>query len=614
LQSVIRTLIFALLAVPAFAGTEFWPDTTLSKETANNTSAASTFKTSVNGNIAAGNVSNVPVRSLLYPGSTTLILAHFMPWFGGTNHINVGYRSDDYDQVSRQIQDMKRRGIDGLVVDWYGPSGTREEQTTQYIRGYANSDLDFRYAITEDVGALKKCASTPGCNLTDRLIADLRYILNTYANDWGYLRVGSRPVIFFFGLEQYTLDWTRVRSTIGPQPMFIFRNSVGFSADQTDGAFAWMAPVTSDYDSYQSMPYLEGFYDRAIDSSQLLTVGSAFKGFNDVLASWAPPGGRHIAQMCGDTWLDTFATINRYYSSGNQLPMLQLNTWNDYEEGSAIETGIDNCFSITASVSGSNVNWTIIGPEQTIHTYRVFISDDGENLMKVKDVTPGARSLDLASYGFAAGTYKVYVKAIGKPSIVNRMSNAATFTVGGTTPPPTAPPDEPPTEPENPPAEDLTVSVLPSIVKVMQGENAMASVNIAGATDLNLSCKGLPTYASCSFGPVSGTASLATTTLTIRTSETVRVSRQRSRSLVALAFFGLSGVVVIAVDRRRVAWALCIVLLSGTMIGCSVFGKQETQSASHPELKVAPKGEFSLEVNAVKGTTQASTTMTVVVQ
>jgi len=294
--------------------------------------------------------------------------------------------------------------------------------------------------------------------------------------------------------------------------------------------------------------------------------------------------------------------------------MLQLNTWNDYEEGSAIETGIENCFSLSTSVSGSKVNWSIIGPEQTIHTYRVFISDDGEKLMKLKDVTPGTRSLDLASYGFAAGTYKVYVKAIGKPSIVNRMSNAATFTVSGTTPPPTAPPDEPPTEPENPPAEDLTVSVLPSIVKVMQGENAMASVNIAGATDLNLSCKGLPAYASCSFGPVSGTASLATTTLTIRTSETVRVSQQRSSTLLVLAFFGLSGVVVIAIDRRRVAWALCIVLLSGTMIGCTVFGKQETQSASHPELKVAPKGEFSLEVNAVKGTTQASTKMTVVVQ
>jgi hypothetical protein len=143
----------------------------------------------------------------------------------------------------------------------------------------------------------------------------------------------------------------------------------------------------------------------------------------------------------------------------------------------------------------------------------------------------------------------------------------------------------------------------------------MASVNIAGATDLNLSCTGLPTYASCSFGPVTGTASLSTTTLTIRTSETVRVSQQHSSTLLTLAFFGLSGgVVVIGIDRRRVAWALCIILLSGTMIGCTVFGNQDQHSASHPELKVSPKGEFSLEVRAVKGITKASTRMTVVVQ
>jgi hypothetical protein len=193
------------------------------------------------------------------------------------------------------------------------------------------------------------------------------------------------------------------------------------------------------------------------------------------------------------------------------------------------------------------------------------------------------------------------------------MSNAATFTVSGTTVP-TEPPEEPPTEPENPPAENLSVSVLPSIIKVTQGENAMASVNISGATDLSLSCKGLPTYASCSFGPVSGTASLATTTLTIRTSETVRVSQHQSSTLLALAFFGLSGIVVIGVDRRRVAWALCIVLLSGALVGCTVFGNQETPSASHPELKISPKGEFSLEVSAVKGITKASTKMTVVVQ
>ena len=43
--------------------------------------------------------------------------------------------------------------------------------------------------------------------------------------------------------------------------------------------------------------------------------------------------------------------INGLYNSGKQLPALQLVTWNDYEEGTEIESGISNCLTISASVS-----------------------------------------------------------------------------------------------------------------------------------------------------------------------------------------------------------------------------------------------------------------------
>src|SRR5205085_2018361 len=71
------------------------PTTSLSQETANNTSAADSFTASSNGNAAAGNISKVATRSLLYPGATTKVYAHFMAWFGQSNHINIGYTSND---------------------------------------------------------------------------------------------------------------------------------------------------------------------------------------------------------------------------------------------------------------------------------------------------------------------------------------------------------------------------------------------------------------------------------------------------------------------------------------------------------------------------------------
>jgi hypothetical protein len=50
------------------------PTTTLQAETSNNTSAANTFKSQSNGNLAAGNASKLDIHSLLYPGASTKVL------------------------------------------------------------------------------------------------------------------------------------------------------------------------------------------------------------------------------------------------------------------------------------------------------------------------------------------------------------------------------------------------------------------------------------------------------------------------------------------------------------------------------------------------------------
>src|ERR1041385_7155525 len=90
----IRLLLFLILfSLPVFAGTTFKTTTTLTAETGNNTSTATSFTTQTNGNIGAANISKVSTRSLLYPGSTARIYAHFLPWFGFGDHMNVGYVS-----------------------------------------------------------------------------------------------------------------------------------------------------------------------------------------------------------------------------------------------------------------------------------------------------------------------------------------------------------------------------------------------------------------------------------------------------------------------------------------------------------------------------------------
>ena len=212
MRAIVTIAVIILLALSAAFAAELaiQPTTTLTAETANNTSAADSFSTQSNGNPAPSNISKLPVRSLLYPGATTKIYAHFMPWFGGSNHMWVGYRSDDRTQVKKQVSDMMSRGYDGAIVDWYGPEHARENNTTLYLRDEAETRAGlFTFAVMEDVGSLNSCANSSGCDVTQKLINDLNYAAATYYSSPAYLRIGGRPVMFFFGVDKYAIDWSR---------------------------------------------------------------------------------------------------------------------------------------------------------------------------------------------------------------------------------------------------------------------------------------------------------------------------------------------------------------------------------------------------------------------
>jgi PKD repeat protein len=135
--------------------------------------------------------------------------------------------------------------------------------------------------------------------------------------------------------------------------------------------------------------------------------------------------------MCGQAWQQTFGEIGKFYSNSEQLPAIQIATWNDYEEGTAIEPGIDNCIYLAPSQSGSTVSWSVNGgDESTIDHYTVFISSDGTNLAKLGDVPGGTHTFDLGTLQLSDQTYLVYIKATGAPSFQNKMSPVIAYHPG----------------------------------------------------------------------------------------------------------------------------------------------------------------------------------------
>jgi len=136
-----------------------------------------------------------------------------------------------------------------------------------------------------------------------------------------------------------------------------------------------------------------------------------------MLASWGL--GRIMGQQCGKTWINTFGKINSMYNSSTQLPLAQLITWNDYEEGTEVESGIDNCLTVGSSLSGTA---TALVSGTTLN-----FSPDASHLMKLTDMSVGSRSLNLSSYSFGPGTYYFHVKMWGRPSIRNKTSGGVKY-------------------------------------------------------------------------------------------------------------------------------------------------------------------------------------------
>jgi hypothetical protein len=592
------------------------PTTTLAAQTSNNTSAADNFTNQTNGNKGAGNVSKVDVHSLLYSGATTKVYAHLLLWFGESSHMNIGYSSTDPNQIARQITDMISRGIDGVVIDWYGPNNAIDK-ATQLVMAEAEKHPGFTFAIMVDQGALEwdSCA---GCTPQQALNSQLQYIEKTYFTSPAYMTIQGQPVITNFNVDlSYSVDWNAANSTLSNHPAFIFQNNSGFSHTLSDGSYAWVMPTTTDYGAN----YLSSFYDKGISFSSEQTVGAVYKGFNDSLASWG--SDRIMKQQCGQTWLQTFSEINKLYSAGKPLSDLQLVTWNDYEEATEIESGIDNCFSVSASAAANALQWSIGGDENTVDHYTVYLSSDGQNLMPLTDLDTGIHSLNLCGFPIPAGNYQLFVQAVGKPTLANQITGAVNYSPS--CPATTAPPPPPPP----PPSPTLSFSASPASVIIPSGKSGTFMVTAQTQTGsfnnpIALSCSGIPNTLSCAFSPATITpgSGTATSKLTISSmaAPASRLPEKRKSTLLyaawLLPFGGIAGFAFIGDgQRRRWARTLAVLALLGVgIVGVSCGGGKNTATTVGTQSVTVPASTYSVTVQGNSSSAQLSTTIDVTVQ
>lgn len=444
----------------------------------------------------AGNVSDDDIHTYLTDGQQTRIFANFMLGFctgepGPRCHNNVrtGYNSDDDHTVAAQVEDLRRRHIDGAVMSWQG-AGTREDEATVRYQRYVNSrycsgsQCDLSYVVMYDGASLAynvgstRIKGTSGDSCSGRggggkdyencVVAHLRnemcYLNGTHWGNQAYLKSNGRPVLLIFpkggvippgggapswaDVWKHVDDWNKKLpkhcgkapyNADNGVPLLVFEHADGFDHEASSGAYAWVkvagantnpqrAQYTFDVYQQRDPASIDAFYQAARQHSDKQIWGAAYKGFNSSEAAWGQ--GRILDQECGRLWMASILEANKFFRD-RPLPFMQIVTWNDYNEGTEIESGIDNCMRVSASVEGTTLTWTLgvtnrLATLATVSRVEIWDSTDGEHLRLVQTLSPSLKgTFDLTALG--PGAHQLYVRMVGKNSVLNRISEAVAF-------------------------------------------------------------------------------------------------------------------------------------------------------------------------------------------
>jgi hypothetical protein len=274
------------------------------------------------------------------PSTSPKLLAVYMPWFGNHVHMDVGYDSYDPAVLRKQIQQARHMGISAFVVDWYGESQPFSDHNFGLLEQAADQSrfqVALLYNESEDEDAQ---ATDQALAAMDKAYKD--YIGPQAPHRGAYLNYEGHPVIFIFP-KQGHVDWNRIvehcqgwEST----PFLFYKDSppAKYNADFA-GLYAWVQPGqkgwTSDGSNWGEQ-YLDDFYKNMRNKhADKIAIGAAWPGFDDSAAKWGL--NRHMQSRCGQTFEDTLHLYTRYFDAAHPMPFVMIETWNDYEEGTAVE-------------------------------------------------------------------------------------------------------------------------------------------------------------------------------------------------------------------------------------------------------------------------------------
>jgi hypothetical protein len=264
------------------------------------------------------------------------------------------YDSLTRSTVRRHLREADRAGLDGFVVNWWGPegSGDLEDPTVQrwLDRGLEllleEAPDEFDVAVHHSM-----LPNGGGDDPESALVETLSTLLEEYATDPSWLTVDGRPVVFEYSnvlhvLEEFADDeesWTRLRERLRDRshdPFVVGDTLHPTYLEAFDGLYRFAA----------TLPLVEGrdltdLYvgaSESCDAEGALFGGVAHPGFDDRSIEETlhdREGSYHVPRDDGATYGRTWDAVER---SGADWAL--VNTFNQWYEGSAIEPSREHGF------------------------------------------------------------------------------------------------------------------------------------------------------------------------------------------------------------------------------------------------------------------------------
>ena len=288
------------------------------------------------------------------------VFAHFMPAHGGggshSYHKSLIGEHDgrDADAIEYQILCAKAAHLDGFIINpthFEGRANAMNERTLAIIDKIcelngARPDFNFKYIFSyDDNGIANGDRDIIHKNyewVRDNILFHPVRSKACFTDD-----LTGKKVMMVWSGDGRAWHWEAAGRHLGrDRVMLLLRDTWG--ADEADGYFTWFfgvpnrSPEKTDGERNRLWGDAEfdSFFEDVKKYPDKVFFGSAYPGFDDRYAPWGE-GWRFIARDVpeGETFALTWEKIMGFNATNPdiEIPWVQVVTWNDWPEGTAVE-------------------------------------------------------------------------------------------------------------------------------------------------------------------------------------------------------------------------------------------------------------------------------------